>query len=104
MIEVTEAVKLARQFAAALFEGEDIKNLGLEEVVFEESDNEWRITLGYDSHRIKTTEKSKNQYFEAAAIFAPASDLIKENIREYKTFRIGVEDGDFKGMLIRDVG
>lgn len=104
MIEVTEAVKLARQFAADLFEDENIKNLGLEEVVFEESDNEWRITLGYDSHRVRTTEKSTNQYFQAAAIFAPASDVTKENIREYKTFRIGAEEGNFKGMLIRDVG
>lgn len=104
MIEVTEAVKLARQYANDFYQDENIKNLGLEEVVFDDDSKEWRITLGYDSHRVKTTEKSKNQYFEAAAIFAPASDVTKENIREYKTFRIGAEDGAFKGMLIRDVG
>ena len=102
MIEVTEAVKLARQFAADLFEGENIKNLGLEEVVFEESDNEWRITLGYDSHRVKTTETTPNR-FSAISAFAP-SNIEKETLREYKTFRIGAEDGAFKGMLIRDVG
>ncbi|WP_367107320.1 hypothetical protein [uncultured Psychrobacter sp.] len=104
MIEVTNAVKLARQYANDFYQDEDIKNLGLEEVIFDDDSKEWRITLGYDSHRVKTTEKSKNQYFEAAAIFAPASDVTKENIREYKTFRIGAEDGTFKGMLIRDVG
>lgn len=102
MIEVTEAVKLARQFAADLFAGEDIKNLGLEEVVFEESDNEWRITLGYDSHRVKTTETAPNPYSAVSAIIP--TNIEKETLREYKTFRIGADDGSFKGMLIRDVG
>lgn len=102
MIEVTEAVKLARQFAADLFAGEDIKNLGLEEVVFEESDNEWRITLGYDSHRVKTTKTAPSPYSAVSAIIP--SNIEKETLREYKTFRIGADDGSFKGMLIRDVG
>lgn len=102
MIEVTEAVKLARQFAADLFEGENIKNLGLEEVVFDESDNEWRITLGYDSHRVKTIEKASNPY--ALGGLLTSSNVEKETLREYKTFRIGAEDANFKGMLIRDVG
>lgn len=102
MIEVTDAVKLARQFAADLFAGEDIKNLGLEEVVFEESDNEWRITLGYDSHRVKTIETAPNHY-SAVSMLTP-TNIEKETLREYKTFRIGADDGSFKGMLIRDVG
>ena len=102
MIEVTEAVKLARQFAAELFEGENIKNLGLEEVVFEESDNEWRITLGYDSHRVKTKETAPNPYSAVSAIMP--SNIETETLREYKTFRLDGEDGNFKGMLIRDVG
>lgn len=101
MIEVTEAVKLARQFAADLFEGDNIKNLGLEEVVFEESDNEWRITLGYDSHRIKTKETAPDPYSAISRIMP--SNIVKETLREYKTFRIS-EEGNFKGMLIRDVG
>nr|WP_313973832.1 hypothetical protein [uncultured Psychrobacter sp.] len=102
MIEVTEAVKLARQFAADLFAGEDIKNLGLEEVVFKEPDNEWQITLGYDSYRVKTKETAPSSYSVMSAL-AP-TNIEKETLREYKTFRIGAKDGDFKGMLIRDVG
>ncbi|MGP5076184.1 hypothetical protein [Psychrobacter celer] len=102
MIKVTEAVKLARQFAADLFAGEDIKNLGLEEVVFDDDSREWRITLGYDSHRVKTTETAPNPYSAVSAIIP--SNIEKETLREYKTFRIGADDGSFKGMLIRDVG
>ena len=102
MIEVTQAVRLARQYANDFYQDEDIKNLGLEEVVFEESDNEWRITLGYDSHRVKTTETAPNPYSAVSAIIP--SNIEKETLREYKTFRIGADDGSFKGMLIRDVG
>ncbi|SNT70931.1 hypothetical protein [Psychrobacter sp. LV10R520-6] len=102
MIEVTEAVKLARKLANDFYQDEDIKNLGLEEVVFDDDSKEWRITLGYDSYRVKTTETAPNPY-SAISAFAP-SNIEKETLREYKTFRIGAEDAIFKGMLIRDVG
>jgi hypothetical protein len=102
MIDVTNAVKLARQYANDFYQDEKIKNLGLEEVLFDEEANEWRITLGYDSYRVKTTETAPNPY-SAISTFAP-SNIEKETLREYKTFRIGAEDGVFKGMLIREVG
>lgn len=102
MIDVTNAVKLARQYANDFYQDENIKNLGLEEVLFDEEANEWRITLGYESYRVKTTETAPNPY-SAISTFAP-SNIEKETLREYKTFRIGAEDGVFKGMLIREVG
>lgn len=40
MIDVKEAVEIARQYANELYEDEDIKHLGLEEVVFDEFKNE----------------------------------------------------------------
>lgn len=102
MIEVTAAVKYARQFANDLYQDEDIKHLGLEEVVFDDNSNEWRVTLGYDSYRVKTTETAPNPY-SAISTFT-SKNVEKETLREYKTFRISAEDGAFKGMLIRDVG
>lgn len=102
MIEVTQAVRLARQYANDFYQDEDIKNLGLEEVVFDDDSREWRITLGYDSHRVKTIETAPNHY-SAVSMLTP-TNIEKETLREYKTFRIGADDGSFKGMLIRDVG
>lgn len=102
MIEVTQAVRLARQYANDFYQDEGIKNLGLEEVVFDDDSKEWRITLGYDSYRVKTTETAPNHY-SALSMLTP-TNIEKETLREYKTFRIGAEDGVFKGMLIRDVG
>jgi hypothetical protein len=53
MITIKEAVQKAREYAAELYEGETIKNLLLEEAVFDEAEKNWLITLGYDSSRVK---------------------------------------------------
>ena len=102
MMDVTMAVKIARDFANDLYQGEDIKNLGLEEVIFDEDSNEWRVTLGYDSYRIKTTETGPIPYSIMSSL-AP-NNIEKETLRDYKTFRLNADDGNFKGMLIREVG
>lgn len=104
MIDVKEAVKTARQYANELYEDEDIKHLGLEEVVFDESKKEWQITLGYDSYRVKTIEQTPNSIQVAVGSLFATGNIEKETLREYKTFRISAEDGKFKGMLIRKVG
>lgn len=103
MIEVTQAVRLARQYANDFYQDEDIKNLGLEEVVFDDDSKEWRITLGYDSYRVKTIAKAANPYTAIGNLIG-SGNIEKETLREYKTFRIGGDDGSFKGMLIRDIG
>ncbi|WP_367874130.1 hypothetical protein [Luteolibacter sp. Populi] len=46
-MNVKEAVKLAMQYVADLFEEEKIENLGLEEVEFDEPENAWHVTIGF---------------------------------------------------------
>lgn len=46
-MDVKEAVKLAIKYVADLFEEEQIKNLGLEEVEFEEGTDSWHVTIGF---------------------------------------------------------
>ena len=46
-MEVKEAVQTAKVYLLDLFEDEDISDLGLEEVVFDELSNTWKITLGF---------------------------------------------------------
>lgn len=91
MIEVTQAVKLARQFFNELYQDEDIQNLMLEEVVIDDDSNEWRITLGYDSHISK----------EANHILS--EKIIDRVPRVYKRIHIDAESGHFKGMFIREL-
>ena len=107
MIEVTEAIKLARGYATDLLKGEDYENLKLEEVIFSEDNNEWHITLGYDSYITKEIEKPPYQLSQGSVLASHnvfADRFTQTTLRVYKKFRIDAEDGNFKGMLIREVG
>jgi hypothetical protein len=107
MIDVTEAIKRARGYAADLLKGEDYENIKLEEVVFSEESNEWHITLGYDSYVVKPTKRGAFSLSGSSPISSHNiffNDNEQETLRTYKKFRIGAEDGSFKGMLIREVG
>ncbi|WP_367110754.1 hypothetical protein [uncultured Psychrobacter sp.] len=91
MIEVTQAVKLARQFFNEIYQDEDIQNLMLEEVVIDDDSNEWQITFGYDANTTK----------EASTIFS--EKIIDKIPRAYKRIHIDADEGDFKDMFNREV-
>ena len=46
-MDVKEAVRTAKAYLVDLFEDEQITNVGLEEVVFDEASAAWRITIGF---------------------------------------------------------
>ena len=46
-MDVKEAVRIAKEYLGDLFEAEQITNVGLEEVVFEDASNSWKVTLGF---------------------------------------------------------
>ncbi len=46
-MDVKEAVRTAKEYVSALYEAEQIMNVGLEEVVFEDGSNTWRVTIGF---------------------------------------------------------
>ena len=46
-MDVKEAVGRAKEYLGDLFEDEQIMNVGLEEVVFEDVSNIWKITIGF---------------------------------------------------------
>ena len=46
-MDVKEAVRTAREYVVDLFQDENIINVGLEEVVFEEVSAVWKITIGF---------------------------------------------------------
>ncbi len=46
-MDVKEAVQTAKDYLTDLYEGEQITNVGLEEVVFENLSNSWKITIGF---------------------------------------------------------
>ena len=46
-MDVKEAVRIAKEYLGDLFEAEQITNVGLEEVVFEDASNSWKVTIGF---------------------------------------------------------
>ena len=43
----TQAVKTAKEYLAEIFEGESISDIKLEEVIFDEVKDVWKITLSF---------------------------------------------------------
>lgn len=62
-MEVTDAVRTAKEYVEILFEGESIQNVSLEEVSFDDETNSWRVTIGF--HR--PWDQMKN----VAGVFSP---------------------------------
>jgi hypothetical protein len=46
-MEVKEAVKTAKNYVADLFAEEELFNLGLEEIEFDEASKTWNVTVGF---------------------------------------------------------
>jgi len=47
VMNAKEAVRLAKDYIQDMFESEQIMNLGLEEVEFDEDSNSWNVTIGF---------------------------------------------------------
>jgi hypothetical protein len=78
VMDVKEAVRIAKAYIVDLFASEQIKNLGLEEVEFDEHKGVWFVTIGF-------ARPWENAGFLASAGLAEP--------RSYKVLRISNEDG-----------
>ena len=79
-MDVRQAARTAKEYIVDLFADEQITNVGLEEVVFEDMSNNWKITIGFSRPWDR-----KNAL--AVALADPRS------ARSYKVIRIDDDDG-----------
>jgi hypothetical protein len=47
IMDVKEAVSIAKNYVSNLFADENISDLGLEEVEFDDRNDQWRVTIGF---------------------------------------------------------
>lgn len=47
-MDVKEAVATAKKFVTDIFEGENLADVGLEEVVFDDGAKVWKVTVGFN--------------------------------------------------------
>lgn len=89
-MDVKQAVQTAKSYVVSLFDEEEITDVGLEEVEFDELSNEWRITIGFSRPWDKENSVS---------IPFPYSDARRP--RSYKQVRIDAGDGQVMSLKDR---
>jgi hypothetical protein len=91
-VDVKEAIRRAKTQVADLLEGEAHSQLGLEEVKFDDRNNEWVITLGLN--RPWNVEKQSG----GGALFGAPSSTTSRQLRTYKKVHIDGRTGEFVSM------
>ena len=87
-MDVKEAVAVAKDYVGDLYAGEEIADLGLEEVEFDHVSNEWSVTIGFLRPWNRTLP-------DALALARRAS------ARSYKVLRIDDDSGEVKSLKDR---
>ncbi|MFL6194654.1 MAG: hypothetical protein ACJ75H_10825 [Thermoanaerobaculia bacterium] len=96
-IDIREAVRLAKDFATAIYAGEKISRLGLEAIERTDDAKFWLVTLGFS--RPWTGRSSRPAKTPLDRILRPEAKLD----RDYKIFRVDVRTGNVvsMGMLVK---
>ena len=88
-MELKEAVKKAKEYISDIFSEENVKNIGLEEIEFDERNNLWKITIGF--HRPWQERENLLSSFE------------KKLFRDYKVVTVDNETGEVKSVKNREL-
>jgi hypothetical protein len=89
MLDVKQAVATAKAYVADVFSDEQPTNIGLEEIVFDENADAWKITIGFS-----------RPWTAAKNAFAVLSTI--EAVRTFKVLTISNDDGRVVSMTARD--
>jgi hypothetical protein len=81
-MDVKDAVKMAKKYIDELFAEEGVAELGLEEVEYDDLQNEWRITVGF----------SRPWERERGGLLALTQGHVQKP-RSYKVVRVSAETG-----------
>ena len=90
-MDVKEAVQTAKKYITELFTDEKITNVGLEEVKFDDTSNNWEVTIGFS--RPWDYEKFRNSIAEAIASPLAERTINRPAVRSYKLVCINDNDG-----------
>lgn len=93
-MNVKEAVAQAKRYIFELFSDEEPKNIGLEEIEFDEQANEWLVTIGFSRPWDNPMESPL-----AAALSNPQKPLA----RDYKIVRISNDKEEVLSVKSREI-
>ena len=89
-IDVKQAVQRAFEHARELYKPQDLQDLRLEAVEYDELHKEWKITVGFDTGKTIKKKSGMNLFPETSY----------ETQRAYKEFYIDEKTGAMKKMLM----
>lgn len=90
-MDVSDAVQVAISDTKKLFESEGLSNLGLEEVAFDDTSEEWIVTVGF------------SRPWDYPSTGALASALGTQMVRPERSFKIvRVKDSDGKVVSVKN--
>ncbi len=90
-MNVKDAVRKAIEYIADIFESENLENIGLEEVVLNEDEDMWEVTVGF----------SRPWDHQKGGIIASVQALNPQ--RRYKIVKIENESGEVKSIKMREI-
>ncbi|MER2519412.1 MAG: hypothetical protein ABTQ34_01850 [Bdellovibrionales bacterium] len=99
-MDVQSVVSLAKKHIGMLFADENVTNLGLEEVTFNEQDKVWMVTLGFSRPWDKPVDVTEANPLGIIAQMQQGSQ--RYNRRDYKTIRVQDEDGKILSVTSRE--
>lgn len=88
-MNVKQAVAAAKDYVADMFESEEVTNIGLEEVEYDEFEKLWRVTIGF----------SRPWDQDIGSLLAAAGSRTYQR-RTYK--RIVIRDSDHKVLAVKN--
>ena len=91
-IDAKQAVQLAKDYAADLYQKEKISRLGLEAVERTEDGRYWLITLGFSRAWSRPNSRKHPLDEVLRSVREPQPD------REYKVFKVDAQSGSVLGM------
>ena len=87
-MNVKDVVQKAKSYILDLFEGEEVLNVGLEEVDMDLLDDTWRVTIGFS----RPWDKSVQSVLSGSSVF-----------RSYKVVRISDKSGKILSVTDRNM-
>ena len=88
-MNVKEAVQAANRYITELFADEGVQDLGLEEVVFHESTQVWKITMGFsrpwERQGLAALGQNRNRSFKVVEINDDTGEIVGMTHRSLTT-------------------
>ena len=98
-MEVKDAVKIALEYVADAFSDADLSNLGLEEVIYDDAEAQWKVTVGF-SRPWDYPQPSPIEALTSSALLTKPRRPIN---RAYRVVEIRDSDGKATSIKIREL-